>query len=137
MKKVAHILYLIGAIYSYVGAGALAITGSVFAILGAVNVFKPGDKVTVQDANVANAVFLGVGIGLVVLAVLFILAGVFGQKARNALQAGQRSKGPYVTALVFGILTDSPLLVVPAVFSIILSSRREREKEEVDGEVVD
>ena len=137
MKKVAHILYLVGAIFGLVGGAVLITLGLVFTTLGAVNIFNYDEALEPAKADAANLVFLIVGVVFLVWSILYFIAGAIGFQARTALRNGVKSKGIYISAIVFGAITVEPFMIVPGIFSCRVANYPEPEKEEVQAEVVD
>ena len=137
MKKVARILYLVGGIYSFVCTGTAVVIGFVFALLGALRVFREDPTTTAARAEAANLTFLILGIVFLVYAIPMLLAGLFALRSRNVLASNKHDKGLYITTMVFGIITFEPFVIVPAIFSMRISNWKTPEKEEVNGEVAD
>ena len=127
MKKVANILFLVGGIYSFILVASLVIIGIVFLVFSSAGLtatiiigiqngsIKSSFTGTPEEiAALVQLTFLITGIILLFIASFGIVNGILSLKARNT-----DNKNLYIANIVFGILSDTPINVVGAIFALI------------------
>ena len=139
MRKASRIVLIVATILSWVSFGSLLLASVVmfvcaspFVINGILQGIESGD-ITVHGDIPPEAIpamltglFVGLGVGFIILSVFCLLCAVFSNKAKE-----KEETGPYVTAIVFGALTGMYASIVGSIFGLIA------EKQRKNAEVID
>ena len=141
MKNTSKLLLIFGSVISIICAVCMFLSMVTFIVLSTppvMELIKQGIEEGTINSDIPVEATEGMAIGLAALfiiyavafaflTIIFALAAVFGFSAKR-----RHSKGGYVTAIVFGALTDNPLLIAGGIVGVICKSKEKRNEEVID-----
>ena len=133
MKKASNILYLIGGIYAIVSVAALLIAGVILLIFSSsaltATIIKGIEEGTIHTsftgspeeiAVMIQITFLAIGITFIAVSAIYVIAGIIAFKGRN-----NDKKNLFVANIVFGVITENPLILLASIFALIKGDTKE------------
>ncbi len=123
MKDASKILYKIGNIFNIIGI--------VFAVLAAIIFFAGYGIVDAKMAQEmgktikeAQAIYLTLGIVMIICVVVWCIVYFFAKKAIKALNDNSNSTSPHVIMIVIGIIGSSIFYLLGGVFGVIAETQK-------------
>ena len=118
MKQGSSILYLIGNIINAIGIVLMVILG-VICIAGAGSIETVPDSYTTYTLEEYQALTKGVGVFLLVYAIICLIVYILASKARKAVNNDTKELKPHIIMIVIGVIGSNLFYLIGGILGIV------------------